>query len=299
MTKDKVSYSLSTINAPDINGIRELSKEDFDKYSGYISTLTKLSSDENLFRIVELNYADLKNKMDSYLKDYETSPDAGFEEFGHLMLNANRLILNFLSAVRTYLDHTETRLKREFGENSEEYKTFKTETSTAYDNNFSYRFLYKLRNFSQHCGLPTGSIHHNSTGDENGKTINTLTLSLVRDELLSKFDSWGTVKKELEQQDKTFDIIPLLESKAQILKEINEKINKPIYQRHQQAGHELMSLMFESQKVRGIPCLICATGTAENLKLTMQWFPYAPISKITGVKIDVRHVGEKPSDWAD
>lgn len=299
MENEKTTYSLSTVDNPNINSIRELTVDDFNRYSSYISELSRLSSDENLFRIVELNYIDLKTNLDTYIINFSKRTKEDFFEFDQLFLNVNRLILNFLSTARTFLDHTETRLKRKYGANSEELKKFETSTSEAYDNNFAYRFLYKLRNFSQHCGLPTGSITINSSADKKGETINNLTLFLVRNDLLSEFDSWGQlVKEELKNQPETFDIIPLVDEKFKLLKEINQKLNKRIYSKLKQEAQVLMDLIWETQKLGGIPCLIKAKGTSDKLNLSMVWFPYKPISRITGVNIEMKHKGENPTTFS-
>ena len=70
----------------------------------------------------------------------------------------NRRLLNFLTAMRFFLDHTETRLKRRYGKTNKAVQTFKTSTSASYDKVFAYRFLYRLRNVAQHCSIPIGHV---------------------------------------------------------------------------------------------------------------------------------------------
>jgi hypothetical protein len=55
-------------------------------------------------------------------------------------------IINWLTSFRLYLDYAETQLKRQFGEDSEQYRTFEQRTRSAYDNHVGYRFIYKFRN---------------------------------------------------------------------------------------------------------------------------------------------------------
>ena len=143
MMEGKTEYSLAVYDYPNISGVRLISQEEFEKYSKYITRITKVSNDEKLFKIIELNYADFKVKLNKHISKYNENPKADFFEFEHVFIDINRLILNFLSATRSFLDHTETRLKREFGKKSDEISLFQNLTSQAYDNNFSYRFLYK------------------------------------------------------------------------------------------------------------------------------------------------------------
>ena len=197
--------------------------------------------------------------------------------------------MNVLSSIRTYLDHTETRLNRTFGNKSEEYKLFKLLTSEAFDSHFAYRFLSKLRNYSQHCGLPVGSICM-----KDGKQGFKLELILLRDHLLGNFKSWGAiVKPELLNQEEEFDILSLLEQKVFLLNQVNQKISAVLLEKLSTQGSQLLSLIVETQeKGKGIPCLLKVGGAIDNPQMEMKWFPYSVISKLTGIKLNVKYTGE-------
>jgi hypothetical protein len=79
-----------------------------------------------------------------------------------MILNLNRYIMNLLTAVRTFLDHTERNLTHRHGKDSEQFQAFKKATAEAYDSSFAYRFLYKLRNYVQHRGMPIGKMSINT-----------------------------------------------------------------------------------------------------------------------------------------
>ncbi|NUU34649.1 hypothetical protein [Pseudomonas sp. C2B4] len=123
-------------------------------------------------------------------------------------LDVNRHFLNFLSAVRQLLDHTELRLKRQYSNNPEIFKVFQKRTSTAFDTVFAYRFLYKLRNYSQHCGAPIGIVEYESKSHGNaGETKHTLHLFFDANELLRVGgDLWGPVKTDLKKIDSKFPV---------------------------------------------------------------------------------------------
>ena len=287
--EEETVYSLATFDSPNITGIRTLTIEVFENVSKEITDLEKFHSEDALYNLIQLNNKDLKTRLDFYLNQYIANPRLDFSRFSIQFLDLNRLILNLLSSIRTYLDHTETRLKRTFGEPSEEFKLFKNLTSESFDNHFAYRFLSKLRNYSQHCGLPTGSL--SITDTKEGHSLN---LSLVRDDLLYNFDSWGSiVKPELQRQADNFDIIPLLEKKAEILNDINKKLSESLLAKLTNQGNHLFELIEETQiKGKGIPCLLKISGHIDNPTFQMKWFPYDVISKITGVKINATYHGE-------
>ena len=67
----------------------------------------------------------------------------------------NALTINILSSGKTLIEAIENFLKDKTGDDSELYQTFKTQClSKKYDQYFSYRFLLRLRDFSQHGHLP-------------------------------------------------------------------------------------------------------------------------------------------------
>lgn len=269
----------------EFKAIRDLSQLEFEKYSEHIVKLILLRNDENLFKIVELNYTDFISKIENI-----TSQVAGGiidnSEQQYLHLELNRLILNLLSSIRTYLDHTETRLKREYGKDSEELKIFKAETSKAYDDNFAYRFLYKLRNYSQHCGLPAGSLR--TTSSENEKPNHFLKLSLLRDNLLQNYEWGNPVTEELRNQEELFDIISLIKIKFTLLDAINNNIKDLSYKHYKNEGLALLNLLHEIENKDGAPCIlrnVQITNNKAQLNIHIHWFPFDSITKITGVKL--------------
>jgi hypothetical protein len=61
--------------------------------------------------------------------------------------------VNWLLGFRAFLDHVQAHLSELFGKSSEEIHKFKEVTNRAFDSHFGYRFLYRLRNYTQHCGF--------------------------------------------------------------------------------------------------------------------------------------------------
>lgn len=283
----KFRYCLGTYNKPTINDEIEISETDYFHCSNILERFQKLSSAENLFRVVELNYADLETKLNSYLTK---SPQLDFYEFDNLFVDLNRLILNLLSSIRTYLDHTETRLKREYGVSSEEWLLFKQQTSYAYDNYFEYRFLYKLRNYSQHCGLPAGSAEVTSFQDENSIWRDKMNVLFNRDNLISEYDGWtNLVEADLKKMPEKFDVLPLVDKTFELLKEINQVLKNKIREHYKEDAHFLFTLLPRLTHLIGTPCLIKMEQT-DVIKITFNSFPFDHISQITGATINFNYV---------
>lgn len=128
-----------------------------------------------------------------------------------MMLEVNRHLLNFLSGVRMFLDHTETNLKRRYGAGSERYAAFKDATGKAFDTSFAYRFMYQLRNYVQHCGMPLGkmSIHADFDEETRQPISQSIDFLYCRASLLTTYDRWHKkVKADLEALPEYFPIRP-------------------------------------------------------------------------------------------
>lgn len=64
-------------------------------------------------------------------------------------------VVNFLTAMRMFLDQSETELKRlDKADDGNRFSAWKEVCSSEYDYYFAYRFLYRFRNYVQHVGLP-------------------------------------------------------------------------------------------------------------------------------------------------
>ncbi|WPY97630.1 hypothetical protein [Christiangramia sp. OXR-203] len=139
-----------------------------------------------------------------------------------------------------------------------------------------------MRNYAQHCGLPTGSIIFNENAD--GKSLK---IKISRNALLEKYDSWGKlVKSELEKQEEEFDLIPLLDELVDIVGEINREMDSIIIKGFQRQGFYLFSLIDEAQKKEtGTPCILKFLPGNKKSDFKIGWFPIQIISKVTGIKI--------------
>lgn len=68
--------------------------------------------------------------------------------------SVNRYFVHLLSSGKLFIDFNENQIKKKYSKNSDVYKKTHSFASYQFDSNFSYRFCYYLRNFSQHIGLP-------------------------------------------------------------------------------------------------------------------------------------------------
>lgn len=131
--------------------------------------------------------------------------------FDNLFLESNALILNFLASARTFIDHMEANIRKSDNKEGAKISFFKELTAHEFDSKFSYKFMGKLRNYVQHCGMPP----LNYDLSKNHEDINILNTSLKvmfnRDALLKEYDSWGShVIPQLKAQTPEFSIFILI-----------------------------------------------------------------------------------------
>ena len=143
------------------------------------------------------------------------------------VIDANRRILNFLYSFRTFLDHWETKLKRRYGKDSEQVRRFKAACSDAYDSCFSYRFIYKLRNYAQHYEMPLGNLSLSQrTNQDLGKKDCEIALYFSRESLLTdpSFD-WGSpLRGELLNLSPKFEIAPHINKAMECIERIYKAV---------------------------------------------------------------------------
>jgi hypothetical protein len=127
-----------------------------------------------------------------------------------------RQLMELMSTFNAFLNHWTTYLKREFGETSKNYQDFKKCTSEQFDGYVEYRFLYGLRNYIHHCGMP--NIIVNSSLDQKDNPVHQFTIKKA--ELLAGMDWHKLVRSDFEFMPDSFDIFSyfkvLLECLARI-----------------------------------------------------------------------------------
>jgi hypothetical protein len=215
--KPFVYYLAAATQGPRILPIRELSLEEFELFTSHCGTILQYYNDFQIYFVTVLNHKSFIAAFDELSSQCAGNAGRVPSMMGgvKMILSINRHLLNLLSSFRTFLDHTETYLKRRHGSSSERAVAFKLTTSAAFDSSFSYRFLSQLRNYVQHCGMPVGkmSIHIDFDEETREPVSQYLELLFSRDSLLSNFDRWHSmVKPELEAMPDHFPIRPHVEN---------------------------------------------------------------------------------------
>jgi hypothetical protein len=239
-----------------IKSIRQLATDEYEKARAAISDLHQLTTREAYVYVVakQLEYAEYQN---SILEAIET-------ESLHALQNAaleygrglRYRFLDWLLSVKAFLDLTEAQLRRRYGQGSAEFGRFKAATAAEYDSSFSYRFIYRLRNFAQHSAFPPldGRIR-GEVDEETDEARRWLELYLNRDKLLEQWSEWGPLKQELDALPQE---IPVDEHMASAMDSITRvaaairEIDFPILKR---AAEIINALWDEARQQPGSPLI--------------------------------------------
>jgi hypothetical protein len=160
-------------------------------------------------------------------------------------------VVNWLAAFRLYLDHSETILKRMYGGESQQWISFKQACSDAYDSLVGYRFVYKFRNYVQHCGLPIDTFRVSAaTPDRVADGQRLVAILLQRKQLLSNYREWGPVKADLRGFEEEFALDDLFEQAMEGVRRIEEV---RIVSAVQVAAAEIYRLRQALERVEDVP----------------------------------------------
>jgi hypothetical protein len=188
-----MTLQLGGANGADLKLVRKITDEEYSLYKIHASRLFEFSSGQQLYFLVRGNYEAYFGILDEYYKAYvEDALTMDGPTLDNILLTSNRHLLNLLSSFRTYIDHSTTTLSRKHGKNSERLQRFKLACQRCYENEFSYRFLYKMRNYAQHCGMPIGPLEIESESTQDG-IKHTFSAFVSKARLLADYNEWGSL----------------------------------------------------------------------------------------------------------
>jgi hypothetical protein len=191
----------------DIDASVTISADEFQGYIDAISTYRSLS-ERNTYQILNRNHL----RLASMLKMY-----ANLEKVGGSFrrINQRNVVLlfmgemtNWLASTRLYLENERDFILRHFGESSNELRRYRRATNQAFDSYPGYRFLYNLRDYAQHCGLPVSGMMVSS--DPAGKRVIDMYLSRS-DLLVARFDWSRHAKELLASWPEQITVMPLID----------------------------------------------------------------------------------------
>ena len=280
----------SDSNDPSIKiheALRELSDSDFAAIQSLVRVVSNYFKDRELLASIEMNHDDYHKTLSQCEERCATREVASYFVQRRMFIDVNRRIGNFLSSVRTFLDHHQAELTRLGADGETRFINFKKIKARAFDGDFSYRFLSQLRNYVQHCGLPLGGFGYHANLCEDGSVESAIEIRFDRDALLSNFEWHRQVQPDLEAQVKHFDITPHIDRMMDWMNKIQNVLSNDLMSGLAEAVAAIEEFMSPALGRIGMPC-ICSQTFDEavegesSLKIT-----HLPIEQIYLLKDEV------------
>jgi hypothetical protein len=247
----------------------------------------------NLYEICDSNYESIMSFHSQLAINYPTNRNQADEFMKDAAQEMNRLLLNYLSSLKTFLDHLNTRYSHSPLKEHQYLSTFNNICSTCFDTSFHYRFFLKLRDYVQHCSLPVQYVEIK----ENPSRID-ISMCFDRDVLLNNFDKWGRpVKKDLAQlPQRFFEIIPSLAEMRNQIKIINTVVSSIEVSIALGSYQRLCGLIDEvsAQYPDGYPFIgRSVKPNTPEASLQMTNFPFHEIRKFRQKHAEIQKLGDR------
>jgi len=159
------------------------------------ATFVDAGAFEQRYEILLGNYLALEQFCAEWSLRRKIEMDYRYETGARIILEANRHVMNLLSAARAYADH----VVRDFGHLGLS-PPFKEQAevlmSEEYDRNLSYRIVCALRNYVQHRATPV----HGATGRKGESWAEALVIYCQRKALLEEGKFKAAVLAEMDEQ---------------------------------------------------------------------------------------------------
>lgn len=215
------------------SGFIEINEDEYERIKAARDNLIELLLLEETLDLVTENFQEYEAELLVIASRNMIFPDTDDVSMSHQRILVSRRIVNLLSASRMYLDQCAHHLNNIYGENSENAKLAKKETSSQYDSSFGYRLMEALRNYVQHRGFPIHSIMFSGEWlDIDSEAESRLHHSVIPrisvTELASDEKFNQTVLKEMltVQNKEIIDVRPLVREYVEGIGKIHEKIRE-------------------------------------------------------------------------
>ncbi|MBN1076640.1 hypothetical protein [Clostridium botulinum] len=178
-----------------INVKNELNENEINFMNRSLECLTLYKRVKHIYNMVIYN----GQELEKYLKELKRTiiKSSRKIEEEKIILQANRLLFNYCSAIGTYIDILEKCLSKI---DKKRLNNFRSTCNQLYDNKLEYRFWVTFRNYVIHYDIPFTSIV---------RTLYETKIECDKERLL-KFPKWKHVKEDLEKMNDKIDILPMI-----------------------------------------------------------------------------------------
>jgi hypothetical protein len=195
-----VSGSTPTAGNWTVNKTERISDVEHDSHGTSASLLNEVFS-QSSFAALQKRYGEFKDAIEAVadgLENRRLTPD--------MITSIGTSIDDALTSLRRFADRTGHALSQRYGKDSQEYRTLKEGLSYEFDNAFSYRFAWHLRNYSDHVGSAPFRVSQEADLSTNGGVEQSLQILIDARTLLEGYAWHSQVRSDLERINGEFSI---------------------------------------------------------------------------------------------
>jgi len=217
---------LSTFEKNKLETIREISVSSFENLKTDCEIINESHRQLVVFKYLQLNIKEYSKFIKKVSELYVIQLDIRVLTSETLLLETNRLVLNYIYSFKFFLDNGRTFLKRKYGKKSQIVNDYLKLCSKHYDENFSYRFLTNLRDYSMHIGFPLTGLGFKAEKNEKNpeKMFGEIQLMVDINTIKNEKSTFRGVYKELINFTEDIDLKPLFFELFQSILDIQEYI---------------------------------------------------------------------------
>lgn len=182
---------------PQFIGVRNLNEAEISEHAKYVPVIEEARSRLNLFKILQMNYREWREYLDSLLS---LEPSDETQE-----LELNRLLLNYLASAYAIREHFNDSHKRRFRHDPARKNSHEDFIEKLCANSFAFAFFLDFRDYVQHRALAIGDYNKTVTSTSVTFSITQNAARLLSDEKRC----WRKSKLSTDKGD--LDLVDLLQ----------------------------------------------------------------------------------------
>lgn len=206
---------------------KDFNNEYYNELNSNLDIIFKVQPILISYESIELSYKELGEVISKYrrLLDESDPPDAKIAaNLLSYLVEATQKTTNFLSSATSFLCYASASIRREFGETSDVFLEWDKYRKDLHSQNLSYRFLYEMRNYSQHSYLPINNIEIKIDNIVLGEKIVSNRLELNKEKLLDSGYKWSkSLSSDIRTLEEKIDIFPMITEYVDIIRKISFK----------------------------------------------------------------------------
>lgn len=242
---------------------------------------------EELYSILKLNIGEFWEYLLKISEFHRMNSFLSYEEILQPTLYINQKLSNILTSFKSY----ESILKHNISDNYELLEIEKSQVkkifSNTYDKYFAYRFMARLRNYTQHFKLPIQGLNYSSKViNENEKIVAYSVDPKLKKSDLLKYKKWSSVKNEIEKLDDSIKCKPIINEFYKSVNDLHGRFRNLLEPKYQDVVKRLNLILneiesdFKKQNDEKSEFTVYISEYENNTYIDSIWIPFNVIERI-------------------